>query len=63
MILSETGLTRAYFVGEMGGWGREEQEWGGDRVDVGVGGGLIRLQVLGERDWDTMRRMRWRIGF
>ncbi|KAF8233109.1 hypothetical protein L208DRAFT_909131 [Tricholoma matsutake] len=62
MILSETGMTRAYFVGEMGGWAREQQSWEGDRVDVGVGAGLVRLQVLGERDLDTVRKVWWRIG-
>lgn len=55
-------MTRAYFVGEMGGWAREQQSWEGDRVDVGVGAGLVRLQVLGERDLDTVRKVWWRIG-
>jgi len=50
-------------VGATGGWGREQQEWTGDRVDVGVGGGFIRLQVLGENSWNVVRRMRWRMGF
>jgi len=61
MILSETGTTRAYFVGEMGGWAKEQQGWEGDRVDVGLAGGLVRLQVLGERDWDAVRKVWWRI--
>jgi hypothetical protein len=62
MILSETGTTRSYFVGELGGWSKDKQGWEGDKVDVTVNEGKIRLQVLGERDSDMIRRIRWKVG-
>lgn len=62
MILSETATTRSYFVGELGGWSKDKQGWEGDKVDVTVNEGKIRLQLLGEKDWDRIRRFSWKIG-
>lgn len=62
MILSETGTTRSYFVGELGGWSRDKQDWEGDKVDVSIGEGMVRLQILGERDRDFFRRLWWKMG-
>ncbi|KAF5383110.1 hypothetical protein D9615_004834 [Tricholomella constricta] len=63
MILSESATARSYFVGELGGWARDKQGWEGDRVDASISRGMVRLQILGERENDGLRRMRWRMGF
>ncbi|KAF8068028.1 hypothetical protein FPV67DRAFT_1168884 [Lyophyllum atratum] len=63
MILSETATARSYFVGELGGWAKDKQGWEGDRVDISVARGMVRLQILGERERDGLRRMWWKIGF
>ncbi|GLB38928.1 hypothetical protein LshimejAT787_0600900 [Lyophyllum shimeji] len=61
MILSETATTRSYFVGELGGSAKDKQGWDGDRADVSVARGMVRLQVVGERERDGLRRMWWKI--
>ncbi|KAG6828684.1 hypothetical protein H0H87_001263 [Tephrocybe sp. NHM501043] len=62
LIMNETANVRSYFVGELGGWSRDKQGWEGDRIDVGVVRGMIRLQFLGEKDRDRLRRIRWKLG-
>ncbi|KAG5650926.1 hypothetical protein H0H81_010518, partial [Sphagnurus paluster] len=62
MILSETALARSYFLGELGGWTRDKQDWDGDQVDVSIARGMLRLQILGERERDGFRKMRWKMG-
>jgi hypothetical protein len=62
MILDETSTTRNYFIGEMGGWSRDQQGWDGDRADVSVTAGMVRLQLLGEKDRDGLRKFKWKIG-
>ncbi|KAF8886773.1 hypothetical protein BD779DRAFT_1471026 [Infundibulicybe gibba] len=62
MILSETTLTRSYFVGELGRWAKTQQGWEGDRVDLVLDSGKVRLQILGEKGWDKLRRLTWKLG-
>lgn len=62
-ILSETATARSYFVGELGGWAKDKHGWDGDRVDMSVAKGTVRLQILGERERDGLRRMWWKIAF
>ncbi|KAG6893735.1 hypothetical protein C0992_008838 [Termitomyces sp. T32_za158] len=61
IIMNETATARSYFVGELGGWSRDKQGWEGDRVDVSVVQGMVRLQFLEEKDRDRLRRVRWRL--
>lgn len=61
MILSETSTKRGFFLGELGGWSPGEQGWEGDQVDISVQAGRVRLQLLGEKDWDGLRKMTWKI--
>ncbi|RDB18412.1 hypothetical protein Hypma_000392 [Hypsizygus marmoreus] len=46
---------RIYFVGEL-------NKWEGDQVDVVVEKGKLRLQIVGERDRDGLRRLGWKLG-
>lgn len=48
-------------MGELGGWAKSEQGWVGDQVDVGVNCGKIRIQFVGEKDLDVLRRVCWRV--
>ncbi|KAK7044786.1 hypothetical protein R3P38DRAFT_3258874 [Favolaschia claudopus] len=55
-ILSEDSTSRMYFIGALGS-GR----WEGDRAEVKVERGRVRVQFSGgrERDWDGLRRVGW----
>ncbi|KAJ7266964.1 hypothetical protein B0H12DRAFT_1230076 [Mycena haematopus] len=55
-ILSEDSTTRAYFIGALG-TGR----WEGDRAEIRVERGRVRVQFsgAGERDLDGLRRVGW----
>ncbi|KAJ7686661.1 hypothetical protein B0H17DRAFT_1204089 [Mycena rosella] len=55
-ILSEDSTSRAYFIGALG-TGR----WEGDRAEIGVERGRVRVQFsgAGERDLDGLRRVGW----
>ncbi|KAF7325936.1 hypothetical protein MKEN_00444500 [Mycena kentingensis (nom. inval.)] len=55
-ILSEDSTSRAYFIGGLGA-GR----WEGDRAEVNVDDGKVRIQFSGsgERDLDGLRRVGW----
>ncbi|KAJ7064855.1 hypothetical protein C8F01DRAFT_1249863 [Mycena amicta] len=55
-ILSEDSTSRAYFIGALGA-GR----WEGDRAQVNVDHGKVRIQFSGpgERDLDDLRRVGW----
>jgi hypothetical protein len=55
-ILSEDSTSRAYFIGALGS-GR----WEGDRAEVRVERGRVRVQFSGggERDLDGLRRVGW----
>ncbi|KAF8641796.1 hypothetical protein AX16_009777 [Volvariella volvacea WC 439] len=60
-ILSEADTARCYFVGEVGGWSKSESSWKGDRVDIYVNSGKVRFQMLGEKDWDMIRKFTWKL--
>ncbi|TFK68535.1 hypothetical protein BDN72DRAFT_898029 [Pluteus cervinus] len=64
LILNETGTSRSFFLGEVpvGGWDRGEEDWNGDRMDVRVEAGKVRIQLLGEKDLDGWRNLGWRWG-
>lgn len=62
MILGETGTMRSFFLGELGGWSKGDQDWVGDKVDVLVESGMVRLQIVGEKDWDGVRKLKWSLG-
>ncbi|KAG6917746.1 hypothetical protein DXG01_001284 [Tephrocybe rancida] len=63
IIMNETSNARSYFVGELGGWTRDKEGWDGDKIDVGVARGMVRLQFLGEKGRDGLGKFRWRFGF
>ncbi|KAF8641792.1 hypothetical protein AX16_009775 [Volvariella volvacea WC 439] len=60
-IMSEMSTTRSFFLGELGGWSNNDENWAGDSVEVSVHKGKVRLQLAGEKDWDGFRRLRWRV--
>ncbi|KAF7318975.1 hypothetical protein HMN09_00233500 [Mycena chlorophos] len=55
-ILSEDSTSRTYFVGALAA-----RKWEGDRAEVNVHGGKVRIQFSGsgERDLDGLRRVGW----
>lgn len=53
-ILSETGQTRTYFVGEMGDWSRD-----GDKIDLTMYNGKVFLQYEDEGKKDWSRKKGW----
>ncbi|KAJ7754434.1 hypothetical protein B0H16DRAFT_1316450 [Mycena metata] len=55
-ILSEDSTSRAYFIGALG-----MGKWEGDRAEVRVERGRVRVQFSGggERDLDGLRRVGW----
>jgi hypothetical protein len=55
-ILSEDSTSRAYFIGALG-----SERWNGDRAEVRVERGRVRVQFSGggERDLDGLRRVGW----
>ncbi|KAJ7126142.1 hypothetical protein C8R44DRAFT_874510 [Mycena epipterygia] len=57
-ILSEDSTSRAYFIGALG-TGR----WEGDRAEINVERGRVRVQFSGgaERDLDGIRRVGWEL--
>ncbi|KAJ7485368.1 hypothetical protein FB451DRAFT_1431295 [Mycena latifolia] len=57
-ILSEDSTSRAYFIGALG-TGR----WEGDRAEISVERGRVRVQFsgAGERDLDGLRRVGWEL--
>ncbi|KAJ7512678.1 hypothetical protein B0H11DRAFT_1698588 [Mycena galericulata] len=57
-ILSEDSTTRAYFIGALG-----SARWEGDRAEVRVERGRVRVQFSGggERDLDGLRRVGWEL--
>ncbi|KAF8896390.1 hypothetical protein BD779DRAFT_1668188 [Infundibulicybe gibba] len=61
-ILSETPTSRSYFVGELGGWAKTDQNWGGDRAILIVDNGMVRVQVAGEPGGDGLKRFMWGVG-
>lgn len=56
IILSETSTTRGYFVGVLGEWSKE-----GDRIDLKVSKGRVRIQYEGEKDLDKIRQVGWQV--
>lgn len=59
-ILRESGMSRCYFVGEVGGWSKSDPLWKGDKVDVWLNSGRVRFQMFGEKDWDLVRKLTWK---
>lgn len=55
-ILNEDSTARAYFIGALG-----NARWEGDRAEVRVERGRVRVQFSGggERDLDRLRRVGW----
>jgi hypothetical protein len=55
-ILSEDSTSRAYFIGAL-----ETGRWEGDRAEMRVERGRVRVQFSGggERDLDGLRRVGW----
>ncbi|KAF4582536.1 hypothetical protein EYR38_002662 [Pleurotus pulmonarius] len=60
VLLRETPDSRSYFVGEMGGWVKDENNWEGDEIVASVEHGLVRAQFEDEKGQDLFRNLLWK---
>ncbi|KAF9490321.1 hypothetical protein BDN71DRAFT_1454428 [Pleurotus eryngii] len=60
VLLRETTDSRSYFIGEMGGWVKNEDNWEGDEIVASVEQGLVRAQFEDEKGQDLFRNLLWK---
>ncbi|KAF7430396.1 hypothetical protein PC9H_006101 [Pleurotus ostreatus] len=60
VLLRETTDSRSYFIGEMGGWVKNEDNWEGDEIVASVEHGLVRAQFEDEKGQDLFRNLLWK---